>query len=75
MSLGTAGGRAGAGGTFYREDGTVAGDAAWVTSTSTTVGSFNGRAVNSTGAELMVLSKDTAGEWRIRAIHWSSHRR
>lgn len=54
---------------------TVAGDAAWVTSTSTTVGSFNGRAVNSTGAELMVLSKDTAGEWRIRAIHWSSRRR
>ena len=54
---------------------TVVGDAAWVTSTSTTVGSFNGRAVNSTGAELMVLSKDSAGEWRIRAIHWSSHRR
>ncbi len=53
----------------------VAGDAAWVTSTSVTKGSFNGRAVNSSGAELMVLSKDASGEWRIRAIHWSSHRR
>ncbi len=53
----------------------VAGDAAWVTSTSTTLGSFHGRAVNSTGAELMVLSRDAAGAWRIRAIHWSSHRR
>ncbi|MDQ2666669.1 MAG: DUF4440 domain-containing protein [Gemmatimonadota bacterium] len=53
----------------------VAGAAAWVASTSTTVGSFNGRAVNSSGAELMVLSKDAAGAWRIRAIHWSSHRR
>jgi uncharacterized GH25 family protein/ketosteroid isomerase-like protein len=53
----------------------VAGDAAWVSSTSITVGSFNGRAVNSTGAELMVLSKDPAGRWRIRALHRSSRRR
>jgi uncharacterized GH25 family protein/ketosteroid isomerase-like protein len=54
---------------------TVAGDAAWVASTSTTAGSFRGRAVSSSGAELMVLSRNAAGVWRIRAIHWSSHRR
>ncbi|CAN5909385.1 hypothetical protein BH11GEM1_BH11GEM1_09440 [soil metagenome] len=53
----------------------VVGDVAWVSSTSATRGSFQGRAVNSSGAELMVLSKDASGAWRIRAIHWSSHRR
>ena len=37
-------------------------------------GQFNGRAVNSTGAELMVLTKSGAG-WLIRAIHWSSRNR
>lgn len=47
------------------------GDAAWVTSTSTARGSYRGRAINSTGAELMVLSREPGG-WKIRAIHWSS---
>jgi ketosteroid isomerase-like protein len=50
------------------------GSAAWVVSTSRASGTFNGRPVNSDGAELMVLTRTTAG-WRIAAIHWSSHRR
>lgn len=56
--------------TLVRVEGTVA----WVAGTSITEGEFRGRPVNSQGAELMVLSRTSAG-WRIRAIHWSSHRR
>lgn len=52
----------------------VAGDVAWVSSTSDLVGTFDGRAINSIGAELVVLSR-TPGGWKIRAIHWSSRRR
>lgn len=52
----------------------VRGDAAWATSTSETTGSFQGRAVDFIGAELMVLSREPAG-WRIRTIHWSSRAR
>ena len=52
----------------------VKGDAAWATSTSTTVGEYRGRAINSQGAELMVLRRDPGG-WRIVAIHWSSRAR
>ncbi|MEW5926990.1 MAG: DUF4198 domain-containing protein [Gemmatimonadota bacterium] len=52
----------------------VQGDAAWATSTSTTQGQFRGRAVNSAGAELMVLTRAPNG-WRIAAIHWSSRTR
>ena len=52
---------------------TVAGDAAWVVGTSATNGTYDGRAIKSAGAELMVLRHTTAG-WRIAAIHWSSHR-
>lgn len=52
----------------------VAGDAAWTTSTSTTKGTFRGRKVDSSGAELMVLTRSPAG-WRIAAIHWSSRAR
>ena len=54
---------------------TLAGETAWVTSTSTVQGIFQGRTINSAGAELMVLVRDTSGRWRIRAIHWSSRRR
>lgn len=50
---------------------TVAGDVAWAWSTSTTQGRMGDREINSRGAELMVLSR-AGGEWRIRAIHWSS---
>lgn len=53
---------------------TVRGDAAWAAGTSSTQGEFKGRAVNSAGAELMVLVR-TASGWRISAIHWSSRRR
>lgn len=53
---------------------TVAGDAAWVSSTSSTRGEFKGRPVNSAGAELIVLRR-VSGTWRIAAIHWSSRRR
>ncbi|MEX0908905.1 MAG: nuclear transport factor 2 family protein, partial [Gemmatimonadaceae bacterium] len=52
----------------------VQGDVAWVSSTSVTQGEFNGRAVNSTGAELMVLRRTESG-WKISAIHWSSRAR
>lgn len=53
----------------------VTGDAAWVTSTSVTDGRFNGRAVRSLGAELIVLSRAKVGApWIIRAVHWSSRR-
>jgi ketosteroid isomerase-like protein len=55
---------------------TIEGNTAWVTSTSVTRGTFEGRAVNSAGAELIVLSREGPnGPWGIRAIHWSSHRR
>lgn len=54
----------------------VAGDVAWVTSTSEAHGTFNGRAVNSVGAETMVLTRSGSDKsrWIIRTIHWSSHR-
>lgn len=52
----------------------VAGDVAWITSSSETTGTFENRPISSVGAELMVLSRTAAG-WRIRAIHWSSRRR
>jgi ketosteroid isomerase-like protein len=53
----------------------VQGDVAWVSSSSTTQGEFRGRAVNSAGAELMVLTRSASGGWIIRAIHWSSRTR
>lgn len=53
---------------------TLVGDAAWVSSTSVTQGTYRDRAIDSVGAELMVLSR-TASGWVIRAIHWSSRMR
>lgn len=53
---------------------TVKGPVAWTAGTSETKGEFKGRAIDSTGAESMVLTKETTG-WRIRSIHWSSRRR
>lgn len=52
----------------------VVGDAAWATTTSSTQRTVDGRAVESTGAELMVLTRTPDG-WQIRAIHWSSRTR
>ena len=51
-----------------------AGGVAWLISTSTATGNFNGRDINSDGAELLILSR-TKKDWQIRAIHWSSARR
>ena len=54
----------------------IHGDVAWVSSTSITKGRVKGRAINSTGAELIVLSRpDRQSPWQVRAIHWSSRRR
>lgn len=50
---------------------TVNGDVAWVAGTSRSTGTYRDRAINSVGAELMVLSRTKEG-WHIRAIHWSS---
>jgi len=52
----------------------VSGDVAWATASSTTQGEFRGRQINSSGVELMVLSRERGG-WRIRAIHWSTRTR
>lgn len=52
----------------------IRGDVAWASSTSTTKGEYRGRAVNSVGAELMVLVRTGQG-WQITAIHWSSRSR
>ncbi|MFN2570779.1 MAG: DUF4440 domain-containing protein [Gemmatimonadales bacterium] len=48
------------------------GDVAWTICTSKARGTFGRRRINSQGAELMVLSRE-GGNWKIRAIHWSSH--
>lgn len=53
---------------------TIQGDVAWISSTSTSTGTYEGRDIRSQGAELMVLTRDGTS-WRIRAIHWSSRRR
>lgn len=52
----------------------VSDNTAWTVATSTTQGNFNGRAINSTGAESMVLTR-FGSSWRIRSIHWSSRSR
>ena len=51
----------------------VNGETAWLSSASRTEGSYKDRAINSRGAELMVLTKTPEG-WRIRVIHWSSQK-
>lgn len=52
----------------------VQGDVAWASSTTVMQGELNGRTINSVSAELMVLSRES-GEWKVRAIHWSSRSR
>lgn len=52
----------------------VQGDLAYAASTSVTQGEYRGRAINSTGAELMVLVR-VGGTWKIAAVHWSSRTR
>ncbi len=53
---------------------TVNGNTAWTSGTSTVVGEFNGRPINSAGAESMVLTR-SGDSWEIRSIHWSSRNR
>ncbi|MGE0592599.1 MAG: nuclear transport factor 2 family protein [Vicinamibacterales bacterium] len=53
---------------------TFEGDAAWVIATTDYDGTFEGRPVAFTSAQLMVLTRDD-GPWRIRTIHWSSRQR
>ena len=52
----------------------VSGDAAWSTCTYELRGTFQGRAIDSIGTEMMVLSRSAAG-WQIRAVSWSSRAR
>lgn len=52
---------------------TVEGNTAWVIATTEYRGTFDGAAVNFVSAQLMVLTRQQ-GEWKIRTIHWSSHR-
>ena len=52
----------------------VRGDVAWVASTSTINGEYRGQTIDSTGAELMVLTR-RSDAWQISAIHWSSRSR
>lgn len=49
------------------------GDVAWISSESISHGMFRGSPIHSRGAELVVLARER-GDWRIRAIHWSSRR-
>lgn len=51
----------------------VAGDVAWVSASTRVETEAEGKPVRARGAELIVLSRGGDG-WRIRAIHWSSHR-
>jgi len=53
---------------------TIEGATAWTAATSTTHGQYNGKVINSVGAESMVLTR-RGNSWRIRSIHWSSHKR
>lgn len=53
---------------------TVVGDAAFSVATSSTTGTYQERAVDSLGAELIVARR-VDGRWKIAAIHWSSRRR
>lgn len=50
---------------------TIKGDVAWAISTSKTKGAYQGRTIDSQGAELMVVTREQGG-WKIRAVHWSS---
>lgn len=52
----------------------VSGNVAWVTSLSTSQGTFQGSAINVSGSELVILTKGDDG-WLIRSVHWSSRKR
>ncbi len=50
-----------------------AGDVAWVTSTFRVMGKFHDKAIDNVAGETVILTR-TADGWRIRTIHWSSHK-
>ena len=50
-----------------------AGDVAWVTTTFRVTGKFHDKPINNLAAETAVLTR-TADGWRIRTLHWSSHK-
>lgn len=52
----------------------VRGDVAWVSSVGRTYGTYRGRDLDLTGAELMVLTRTPDG-WKVAAVHWSSRAR
>lgn len=52
----------------------VLGQTAWTRASTVSQGTFRGRPVNSSGAESMVLIKNSRG-WQIVSIHWSSRTR
>lgn len=52
---------------------TIEGNTAWVIATTEYKGTFENAPVNFVSAQLMVLTRQQ-GEWKIRSIHWSSHR-
>lgn len=52
---------------------TVEGNTAWVIATTEYKGTFENAPVNFVSTQLMVLSRQQ-GSWKIRTIHWSSHR-
>lgn len=55
----------------------VAGEAAWVSSTSRLHGTYKDRSLDMDSAELLVLRREPAAPegWRIAAVHWSSRSR
>lgn len=56
--------------TVARRSARLLGNAAWVMSVNRNRGRFNGRAVDFTTDETVVLTR-IAGKWRIVHIHWS----
>lgn len=52
----------------------VRGNMAWIASTSVATGTYKDRAINSTGAELMVLTRQ-GKDWLVSSVHWSSRAR
>ncbi len=57
--------------TVTQRAGNAGGDLAWISTESTTTGTYKDRAINSRSTETMVLRRED-GTWRIAHIHWSS---
>lgn len=57
--------------TVTGRSGHAGGNLAWISTESTTTGTYKDRAINSRSTETMILRRE-AGAWRIAHIHWSS---